>query len=106
MTQLLRIGERPYENSGTWHSVKDHRGPGLCQDIASKVKTVQCCFYLLEKKEKKKKPGRRAGGGTLLGRPFGIHTQPILSRSIALARIQGDRKGYQIWVEAGAERAS
>ena len=44
--------------------------------------------------------------GTLLGRPFGIHTQPILSRSITLARMQGDRKGYQIWVEAGADRAS
>ena len=51
-------------------------------------------------------PGRGTGGGTLLGRPFGIRRQPILSRSIALARMQGDRKGYQIWVEAGSERAS
>ena len=104
MTQLLTIGERLYENSGTWHSIKDLRGPRLCQDIASKVKTVHSCFYLLKKK--KKKPGRGTGGGTLLGRPFGIRRQPILSRSIALARMQGDRKGYQIWVEAGSERAS
>ena len=69
-------------------------------------KNCPVLLLLAGKKRKKKKPGRRAGGGTLLGRPFGIHTQPILSRSIALARIQGDRKGYQIWVEAGAERAS
>ena len=98
MTELLRIGERPYENSGTWHSVKDLKSPGFCQDIASKVKTNHCFFHFLLKKKRR--------GGTLLGRPFGIHTQPILSRSITLARMQGDRKGYQIWVEAGADRAS